>query len=176
MGDDVVKEIQSFFQSGCMPKTVNETHLRLIPEILSPKKVADYMLIALCNVSYKIISKLLAKQIQPLLSELISETQSAFVIKRVISDNVLITHDLLHYFKTSKANKQCYMAIKTYMSKAYDRLEWDFIETALLRFGFHPKWVEWIMQCISTVNYSFIINDTTRGFVKSGTVCVYPMQ
>lgn len=130
--------------------------------------MADYRPIALCNVSYKIISKLLAKRLQPLLEALITETQSAFVPKRAISDNVLIIHEMLHYLKTSKAKKHFYMAIKTDMSKIYDRLEWDFIKMAILRFGFHPIWTEWIMQCITIVSYSFIINDATRGYVQPG--------
>lgn len=115
--DDVVKEVQSFFQSGRMPRTINETHLRHIPKILSPKKVADYRPIALCIVSYKFISKILAKRLQPLLGVLITETQFGFVPKRAISDNVLITHEFLHFLKTSKAKKHCYMAVKTDMRK-----------------------------------------------------------
>lgn len=75
-----------------MQGTINETHLRLTPKIISPRKVADYRHIALYNVSYKIISKLLAKRLQPLVGDLINETQSAFVPKRAISDNVFITH------------------------------------------------------------------------------------
>lgn len=142
---DIIKEVQAFFTSGCMPPSTNETHLRLIPKIISPKTVSDYRPIALCNVCYKVISKLMAKRLQPLLEMLIAEFQSAFIPKRTISDNVLITHKILHYLKSSKAQRHCYMAIKTDMSKAYDRLEWDFVETTLLRFGFHPIWVNWIM-------------------------------
>ncbi|XP_048626999.1 uncharacterized protein LOC125595105 [Brassica napus] len=51
------------------------------------------------------------------------------------------------------------------MSKAYYRLEWDFIKLVLQRFGFHPKWINWIMQCVSTVTYSFFINGSPRGRV-----------
>lgn len=61
VGDDLVEEVQQFFQSGRMQRTINETHLRLIPKVISHKKVADYKPLALCNVSYKIISKLLAR-------------------------------------------------------------------------------------------------------------------
>ncbi|XP_048630058.1 uncharacterized protein LOC106373575 [Brassica napus] len=168
MSHDVIKEVQEFFITGVMQRTSNETHLRLIPKVTSPKSVADYRPIALCNVCYKVISKILTKRLQPLLESLIAETQSAFVPKRAISDNVLITHEILHYLKKSKAQRHCYMAIKTDMSKAYDRLEWDFIKSTLLRLGFHTTWTNWIMQCVSTVSYAFIINDATRGFVKPG--------
>lgn len=90
MKTDMIAEVKRFFQTGCMPKTINETHIRLIPKINRPKEVADYNPIALCNVYYKVISKLLSKRMQPLLEGIISEIQSAFVPKRAISDNVLI--------------------------------------------------------------------------------------
>lgn len=166
VGDDIIKEVQAFFTSGYMPRTVNETHVRLIPKGTGAKTTADYRPIALCNVYYKTISKLLSRRLQPILQSLIAETQSAFVPKRAISDNVLITHEVLHYLKNSKAEKQVSMAIKTDMSKAYDRLEWEFISMVLDRMGFHPIFLNLIMQCISTVSYMFIINGATRGFVE----------
>lgn len=138
IGGDIVKEIQEVFLTGELPDSMNETHVCLIPKVQSPKTVSEYRPIALCNVYYKILSKLLTKRLQPLLSGLISENQSAFVPGRAIADNVLITHEVLHYLKYSDAEKRCYMAVKTNMSKAYDRLEWDFIECVLHRLGFHP--------------------------------------
>ena len=164
----MIKEVQEFFTSGCMPRTINETHVRLIPKGTGAKTTADYRPIALCNVYYKTISKLLSRRLQPLLQSLVSETQSAFIPKRGISYNILITHEVLHYLKTSKAEKRFSMAIKTDMSKAYDRLEWDFISMVLGKMGFHPMFIRLIMQCINIVSYTFIINGATRGYVKPG--------
>lgn len=168
VGEDMIKEVREFFTSGVMPRTINETHVRLIPKGMGAKSTADYRPIALCNVYYKTISKLLSRRLQAILQSLISETQSAFVPKRAISDNVIITHEVLHYLKNSKAEKQLSMAIKTDMFKAYDRLEWVFIRRVLERMGFHPKFISLIMECITTVSYTFIINGATRGFVKPG--------
>lgn len=165
IGDDVSKEIRNFFASGSLRNRQNETHVRLIPKGLGPKRVSDYRPIALCNTQYKIVAKILTKRLQPMLDRLISVHQSAFVPKRAISDNVLITHEILHYLRTSGARVRCAMAIKTDMSKAYDMIEWDFLREVLERFGFHEIWIGWIMECVCTVSYSFLINGAPQGFV-----------
>ena len=99
------------------------------------------------------------------MEKLISENQSASVPGRAIGDNVLITHEVLHYLKTSQAEQRCAMAVKTDMSKAYDRLEWDFIALVLARLGFHRSFISLIIHCISSVTYSFLINGLPRGKV-----------
>ena len=58
------------------------------------------------------------------------------------------------------------MAVKIDMSKAYDRLEWEFIRLVLERLGFHSQWIAWIMECVSSVTYAFLINGSPRGQVK----------
>lgn len=131
IGEDVARDIRFFFESGSLHQRHNETHVCLIPKVTGPKKVVDYRPIALCNTHYKIIAKILTKRLQPLLPLLISPQQSAFVPKRAISDNVLITHEILHYLRISGATKRCSMAVKTDMSKAYDRIEWDFLQSVL---------------------------------------------
>lgn len=165
LGEEVCRDIKSFFESGKLSRRQNETHVRLIPKIKSPKTVMDYRPIALCSTHYKIISKILCKRLQPLLPDIISPHQSAFVAGRAISDNVLITHEILHYLRTSTARKHCSMAVKTDMSKAYDRLEWSFLRDVMTQMGFHPVWVRWIMECVSSVSYSFLINGSAQGSV-----------
>lgn len=137
IGEDVTREVQEFFISGSLYQRQNETHLCLIPKIKGPKRVSDYRPIALCNTHYKIIAKILTKRLQPLLPSLISPHQSAFVPGRAIADNVLITHEILHHLRKSQAKKRFSMAVKTEMSKAYDRIEWDFLREVLSKLGFH---------------------------------------
>lgn len=107
------------------------THIRLITKIHSPKAVSDYRPISLCNVYYKTISKIMSLRLKPVLQDIVSENQSTFKHWRSFTDNVLITHEVLHYLNISTAEKRCGMAVKTDISKAFDRLEWFFIQTIL---------------------------------------------
>ena len=107
VGPTVIAEIKNFFSTGVIRSSQHETHVRLIPKNTGAKKVYDYRPIALCNVYFKIISKMLSLRIKPVLHAIISENQSAFTSGRAISDNVLITQETLHFLKNSKAEKRC---------------------------------------------------------------------
>lgn len=148
-----------------MNPRINETLICLIPKGSAPKTASEYRPIALCTIRYKIIAKILTRRLQSILAELISFHQSAFVPGRAISDNILITHETLHYLKSSKAEKRCSMVIKTDMSKAYDRIEWGFLEEVLKRLGFRRIWIGWVMECVTTVSYSFLVNGAVYGRV-----------
>lgn len=103
VGPAVTMEIQGFFTSGTLARSINKTYVRLIPKTVGAKTVEEYIPIALCNIYYKIISKLISIRLKTVLGDIISENQSAFISGRTIVDNVLITHEVLHFLKTSKA-------------------------------------------------------------------------
>ena len=96
---------------GSMPREVNASLIVLIPKISNPTSVNHFRLISLCNVVYKIISKLLVEKIRPLLDKMISPAQSAFIPNRWIAENQIIVQEVLHSFKTHKT-KPGLMAIK----------------------------------------------------------------
>lgn len=156
--DDVCQAVSSFFRSGNIPRNINSTHIALIPKVRSPTRMQQLRPISLCNVSYKIVAKVLANRLKCALPHLISGSQSAFVPKHIIHDNILLAHEVMHYLKTSHNKSNKYMAVKLDMSKAYDRVEWSFVEAVMHRMGFNQQWIGWIMGCIQLVNYSVIIN------------------
>ena len=143
-----MKEVHNFFENGVFDKSMNHTNLCLIPKPEHPRHMSDYKPIALCNVSYKIISKILVGRLKKHLSSIISEEQAAFILGRVIIDNVIISHEITHALKVKKRCSTSYTAIKTDITKAYDRLEWDFLQATMFKFGFDVRWIEWIMTCV----------------------------
>jgi len=120
---DLVEMVNNFLIMGEMDSRLNITHICMIPKTERPTKMMELWPISLCNVGYKIISKVLCQRLKICLPSLVSETQSAFVAGRLISDNILIVQEMFHGLRTNKACKGKYMAVKTDMSKAYDRIE-----------------------------------------------------
>ena len=166
VGPALTKEIHGFFVSSILPDGWNHTQLSLIPKVHKPVRMQDLRPISLCSVQYKIISKILCNRLKRFLPSLISETQGAFVAGRLISDNILIAHEMVHGLRTNGRVDAEFMAIKKDMSKAYDRVEWNFLETLMEKMGFDSRWIHWIMSCVSSVSYSVLLNGNAHGFIK----------
>ena len=123
-GRVVCKIVLDFLNHGITPPNLNQTHFVLVPKVKEPKHVTDFRPISLCNVIYKIASKAIANRFKKYLSSIISDSQSAFVHGRIITDNMLVTFETMHHISKKKGGKVGYMALKLYISKAYDRVEW----------------------------------------------------
>ena len=158
MGPDVSNAVLSCLNFGTFLKSINHTFITLIPKVSNPENVSNFRPINLCNVLYKIISKVIANRLKPLLNSIILEAQSAFTADRLIIDNILIAFESLHYMKAQCSGKEGFMALKLDMSKTYDRVKWKFLERILLQMGFQESWVAMIMQCVSIVTYSILLN------------------
>jgi hypothetical protein len=140
MKDDVMKAVKDFF-GKVMPEGMNDTVIVLIPKGNSPERLEDYRPISLCNITYKIISKCLVNRLRPFLNGLISETQSAFIPERLITDNAVIAFECFHKIQGSKNPNDTHCAYKLDLSKAYDRVDWNFLERSLRKLDFSETWI-----------------------------------
>ena len=121
---------------------------------------------------YKIVSKVLANRLKAILPFVISENQSAFQVGRVIIDNILMAFETFHHMKHHQKGKLGFMALKLDMSKAYDWVEWVYLETIMKKMGFDVRWVALIMECISIVSYFIlIIGEPTQMIQPSKGFC-----
>ena len=81
----------NFLNGGNLPKDINHTNVVLIPMVPNRCDMKDLRPISLCNVSYKLISKVLANRLKCILPLIIEDNQSAFVLGRLITDNILLS-------------------------------------------------------------------------------------
>ncbi|CAH9109059.1 unnamed protein product [Cuscuta epithymum] len=163
VGNDVVDFCVNCFEHGQIPLAVNQTNLVLVPKKTKPESMGDWRPIALCNVVYKIFSKVLANRMKGILNDIICENQSAFAPGRNIIDNVVIAFETHHYLKCKRQGKEGFVALKLDMSKAYDRVEWSFLRTVMVELGFDLRWVDLILECVSTVSYSIPFDSSVIG-------------
>ena len=119
---------------------INNTYITMVPKVKMSNRMKDFYPISLSNVAYKLVSKVLANRLKTVLPQIISKNQSVFLFERLITDKVLIAFELMHYVDHKKSGKDGYMAVKLDISKAYDKVEWEFIEKVMRRMGFHEKW------------------------------------
>ena len=145
---------------GC----TNSTFLALIPKEVNPSSFNRFRPISLCNASYKIIAKLLANRLKPLLGMLISPLQGGFVKGRNLVDNVIQVQEALH---SSLLRKEKGMIIKLDMKNAFDRVKLPFLYEVLLSFGFCPEFVKLIKACTENPWIAPQVNGRPIAFFKA---------
>ena len=165
VGNDVKEAIFLYLNTGSLPKTLGHSFITLIPKVKNPEYISQYRPIRLSNVLYRVFSKVLANRLKLVLPHIISEQQSAFLTDQLISDNILVAFETLHYVRNHCTGKTGYMALKLDMSKAYDQVEWNYMEKLMVKMGFCSSWVKLMMECITTATYSVLINGEPHGHI-----------
>lgn len=145
VGRDVTKAIVSVLNSGHFLRKMNFTHIELIPKKRKSESMSDFRPISLSNVISRLVSKVLANRVKTILPNIISDAQTAFAPNRVITDNTTIAYELLHRLRNRRKCKIGHMVVKLDISKAYDRVEWEFLCKIMLKLGFNDQWVHLAM-------------------------------
>lgn len=119
----------------------------------------DFHPISHCNILYKIIFKVLANSLKPILPHCISLEQLAFVDDRAILDNVILACKILHHIRFRKTGKQGKIALKIDISKSFDIVDWNYLLFVMEKMRFHEKWIGWMKLYLQTTHYSIMVNS-----------------
>ncbi|KAL4360722.1 hypothetical protein GQ457_04G018500 [Hibiscus cannabinus] len=155
--EDLMKFIGDFWEGKPWDINLNHSFITLIPKVDGPEGIEEYRPISLVGGVYKILAKLLANRLATCLGDIISENQFAFVKGRQILDCALVANEVVDSVR--KSGNSC-VVFKADFQKAYDTVEWSFLDLMMHKFGFGKKWRDWIMACVSTASISVLVNGT----------------
>ncbi|CAL1358445.1 unnamed protein product [Linum trigynum] len=167
VGDSLVNLVEECFREPELISQVNETLFVLIPKKEAPESFLQFRPIGLSNVAYKTLAKCLVNRIKPLMGNLVHPTQTSFVPGRHISDNIIIVQEVVHSMGLKKGRKG-QMALKIDLTKAYDRLSWNFVKEVITEIGLPRKFIDAIMACITSPTMQVLWNgQNTEEFKPS---------
>ncbi|KAF5790976.1 putative RNA-directed DNA polymerase [Helianthus annuus] len=163
--EDLMRLFNKFYDEGSLNTCCTSSFIALIPKVKDPMCSADFRPISLIGVINKIISKVLVNRLKSVVGGLISEQQSAFLAGRNIMDGPLILNEVLSWLKKSKRSG---MYFKVDISKAYDSVNWAFLDSIMAQMNFPTRWRKWIMATLSSARASVLVNGSpTREFEYS---------
>ncbi|GJR69613.1 RNA-directed DNA polymerase, eukaryota, reverse transcriptase zinc-binding domain protein [Tanacetum coccineum] len=155
--NDVFTTVRHFFTFADIPKGCNSSFIALIPKIPNANLVKDFRPISLIGSIYKITEKYPSNRLVMVLGDIVSEVQSAFIMRRQILDGPFILSEVLQWCKSKKKQS---LIFKVDFEKGFDLVIWDFLDDVLRKFGFGNKWCEWIQKCLKSSRGSILINGS----------------
>ena len=153
--DEVWIMFDQFHANEVLPKGMLAYFVTLIPKVSSPLDSKEYRPISLLGCLYKLLAKVLARRLAAVMNFIISTSQSTFLKGRNLVDGVLVVNELVDYAK--KAKKEC-LIFKVDFEKAYDSVDWGFLEYMMRRVGMCDKWVAWIKACVFGSTMFVLVN------------------
>ncbi|XP_016199953.1 uncharacterized protein LOC107640962 [Arachis ipaensis] len=157
LSNDVCGLVKRAFEGEPMNAAIFDTLVVLIPKVEVPSSLREFRSISLCNVIYKIVTKVLVNRFRPFLSEIIGPLQGGFILGRGTTENIIIAQEIMHFMRNTKSRKGT-MAFKIDLEKAYDRVDWRFLEASLVRFGFPKATINLILNCVTSSSLSVLWN------------------
>lgn len=163
IGAELTEVVEESRRKGEIYAPFNSTFIALIPKKEDPESFEDFRPISLCNCIYKIIAKVIVVRLKPILSKCISSEQFGFLDGRQIHEAIGVAQETIHSIR--QTNKKG-AVIKIDLSKAYDRISWTYLRMLLTHLGFKLDFINWIMGCITSVNFVVLINGAASSFFK----------
>eukprot|EP00268_Persea_americana_P057841 TRINITY_DN6958_c1_g1_i1.p1 TRINITY_DN6958_c1_g1~~TRINITY_DN6958_c1_g1_i1.p1 ORF type:complete len:168 (+),score=22.95 TRINITY_DN6958_c1_g1_i1:1084-1587(+) len=153
--------MREFHARGKLCGHLGATFITLTAKNSGATCIEDFHPISLIGSIYKILAKVLATRLQKVLPNLITINQGAFVKGRQILDGVLIANEFIH---SRNLEKKPGLICKLGLEKAYDMVDWDFLQYLICQMGFGQRRRTWIMECLQLAHYSILVNDSPKDF------------
>jgi hypothetical protein len=150
VGRSVCDFVKKVWYNPLLLREVNFTDICLIPKVEHPENIQQFRPISLCNTIYKIVSKVLTNRIKQTISRVVSPHQTGFIPGRSIHENIVVAQEMAHSMR-KMTGRVGYFAIKVDLSKAYDRLNWDFIHHTLVEVGYPREWIDVVRVAVTSV-------------------------
>jgi len=166
--DEIFRDCCKWLDTGFFSPDLNMKNIALIPKGNSQVSMKDRRPIALYNVLYKLVSKVFTNSLKLILHKCISDDQSTFVPNRSILDNAMVAIEVIHFMKTITKGNDKFVALKLDISKAYDRIDWEYLKEDMIKMGFGHKWIQWMVMCVESVYYIILVNGEHVGPVIPG--------
>ena len=175
LSQDLLRVVEECKISGSLYNAINSTFIAIIPKSDSPSSFNDYRPISLCNCLYKIISKIIANCLRPILSLHIAPQQFTFLEHHQIHEAIGSAQEAMHSIWTTHLKA---IARKIELAKAFDRVSCLYIKMLLIHLGFPHNFITWIMACITTPTFSVLINGSATHFFhsKRGLSQAFPLS
>jgi hypothetical protein len=164
VGEDLLQMVEDSRIRGKIHGSLNSTFLVLIPKENNSLSFSDYRPISLCNLIYKVISKVISNRIKPFLARCISAEQLGFLKGKRIQDAIGAAHECIHSIKQKNLKA---LVLKLDLKRAFDSIDWEFLRLTLHSVGFGYKFIQWILSCVTSANFAVLINGEPSRFFKS---------
>lgn len=160
---DFMGMLRDFHMNGKLVRGFNPSFIVIIPKKEDAVSLNDYRPISLIESAYKVLSKLLARRLSKVVEGIISDCQSAFVGNRHILDGVVVLNEAVEEAKKKMIER---IFLKIDFVKAYDSVDWEYLDLMMEQFNFCSKWRSWIKECISSACATILVNGSPTNEFK----------
>ncbi|KAJ1704151.1 hypothetical protein LUZ63_003930 [Rhynchospora breviuscula] len=165
IGPELLVQVKKIFEEGVIPQEWLRCRVTLIPKTEEPQSPADFQPISVGNILYRLVMRIIASRLRPYLTKVISKEQNAFLRGRCISENIILVKEVLHSFSRSDFKHKTFM-LKADINKAFDKLDWNFLERAMRYLNIPEKIISIMLSSFKRAKVTITINGQGDGFIQ----------